>query len=306
MKTFAGILILSVLISCPAAARPLPPLASDAEIDAAEHAPLPAVAVSSRWNEPFAPFNVIGDIYYVGTDEIASYLITTAKGHILLDGVMAQTAPQIMANIRAMGFDIRDVRYLLNSHAHIDHAGGLAGLQRASGAVMVASAGDRDTLEAGVIDYGPSAGMRFPPIRVDRVIADGETVTLGGVTLVAHMTPGHTRGCTSWSMTVAGADRAPHTAFFHCSSTVAGQSLVPESYPGMVAAYRSTFARVRELDADVFLANHAGFFDLKSKRARQIAGEANAFVKPGELQLFNADMEKAFEAELVRQQSMAK
>ena len=134
-----------------------------------------------------------------------------------------------------------------------------------------------------------------------RVVGDGDALSLGGVTLVAHMTPGHTAGCTSWSMAVAGADGARHAAFFHCSSTVAGQSLAPEAYPGMVAAYRNTFARVRGFEADVFLANHGNFFDLEGKRARQIAGDVNAFVDPGALLRFNGEMEQAFEAELARQ-----
>jgi len=280
-------------------------LASDAVIDAAERAPLDPFAVSGRWNKPFAPFTVIGNIHYVGTEGVSAFLITTPKGHILIDGILAQSVPQIIANIRALGFDIRDVKFLLNSHAHIDHAGGLAGLQRASGAKMVASAGDRPTLEAGAIGFGPTKGMAFPPVRVDRVIADGGTVSLGGTTLIAHLTPGHTQGCTTWSMSVRGADGAPHTAVFHCSTTVAGQKLVPESWPGMVAAYRATFAKLRTMKADVLLAPHDNFFDLESRRARQIAGDANAFVDSGALGQLNDEMAKAFEAELERQKKLA-
>jgi metallo-beta-lactamase class B len=290
-------LSLVVLVGCTTAPTPQR-LASDAEIDAAQNTPLDW---QGRWNEPIAPFNVIGNIYSVGTERVCAYLITTPKGHILIDGAFAQSVPQIVANISALGFDIRDVKYLLNTHAHIDHAGGLAGLQRASGAQMVAGQGDRPALERGDIGYGPSAVMRFPRIRVDRIQGNGDTVTLGGVTLTAHMTPGHTPGCTSWSMHVRGADGAPHTAFFHCSSTVAGQSLAPESYPGMVADYRTTFAHVRSLRADVFLANHPDFFDFNGKRGRQLAGDANAFVDPDGLQTYNAEMERAFEAELARQ-----
>lgn len=304
MKLRALAFSLFALIGCAATASPQR-LASDAVIDAAENAPLNEWAVSGRWNEPLAPFNVIGNIYYVGSETVSSFLIATPEGHFLIDGVLPQTAPQIAANIGALGFDIRDVKYLLNSHAHFDHAGGLAGLQRLSGALMVASAADRGTLENGDIAYGPSAGLRFPPIRVDQVIGDGDTITLGGATLIAHMTPGHTAGCTSWSMQVTGADGAPHTAFFHCSSTVAGQSLAPEAYPGIVAAYRQTFERVRALRADVFLANHDNFFDLHEKRARQLAGDANAFVDPDELQNFNARLAEAFEAEWTRQQHAA-
>lgn len=306
MKTHAFLLAMFALIGCSTATPPLPRLASDAVIDAAERAPLDPFAVSGHWNTPTPPFAVIGNIHYVGTQGVSAYLITTPKGHVLLDGILAQSAPQIIANIHALGFDIADVKYLLNSHAHIDHAGGLAGLQRASGAVMVASAADKPFLEAGDIGHGPTAGMKFPPVRVDRVVGDGDTLTLGGVTLTAHMTPGHSPGCTSWSMPVTGADGARHSAFFHCSATVAGQSLAPESYPGMVAAYRATFAKVRGINADVFLANHNNFFDLEAKRARRLAGDANAFVDAGELQRFNAAMEKAFEEALAREQAAGK
>lgn len=293
---------LFAIVGCASAPQPL---ASDAEIEAAERAPLNGYAINGRWNEPYEPFTVIGNIHYVGTAGVSSFLITTPEGHFLIDGILPQSVPQIAANIRALGYDIRDVKYLLNSHAHFDHAGGLAGLQRLSGATMVASAADRPVLEAGDISYGPSAGMGFPPVRVDRVIGDNESLNLGGVTLTAHLTPGHTEGCTSWTMDVTGNDGARHTAFFHCSATVAGQSLVPESYPGMVAAFRSTFARVREMRADVFLGNHENFFDLDAKRERLRAGDVNAFVDANALSAFNATLEAAFEAELARQQGAA-
>ena len=271
-------------------------LASDTVIDEAERAPLNPFAVSGRWNAPFAPFTVIGNVHYVGTAGVSAWLITSPKGYILIDGILSQSVPLITANIKALGFDIRDVKYLLNSHAHIDHAGGLAGLQRASGAVMIASAADRPFLEAGDIGHGPSGGMTFPPIRVDRIIGDGAKVSIGGVTLTAHLTPGHSPGCTSWSMAAKGADNVRHKVFFHCSSTIAGQSLDPEAYPGMVANFRKTFAKVRALKADIFLANHDNFFDLTEKRAAQQGGNQNAFVDAGELQRFNALMQKQFEA----------
>ena len=276
----------------------LPPLAGDAVIDAAEQAPLNPFAVSGRWNTPFPPFKVIGNIHYVGTAGVSAYLITSPKGHVLIDGILPQSVPQIISNVKALGFDIRDVKYLLNSHAHIDHAGGLAGLQRASGAIMIASAADKPFLESGDIGHGPSGGMKFPPVRVDRVIGDKEKVRLGDISLTAHLTPGHSPGCTSWSMATSGADRVRRQVFFHCSGTVAGQSLIPEAYPGIVANFRKTFAKVRTFKADVFLANHDNFFDLAEKRARQIAGDANAFVNPDELQRFNTLMEQRFEAEL--------
>lgn len=283
-----------------------PPLASDAVIDAAQNAEPAGWITENGWNDPQQPFTIMGNIHYVGTRTVSAYLITTPKGHFLLDGVVPQSVPLITANIKSLGFDIRDVKFLINSHAHIDHAGGLAGLKRASGAIMAASAGDKPFLEAGAVDHGPTKGVAFPPVRVDRLVVDGQKLALGGVTLTAHLTPGHSPGCTSWSMPVQRKGGAAHKAFFHCSATVAGQSLAPEAYPGMIAAFRKTFARVRGMKADIFLANHDSFFDLAKKRARQLAGDADAFVDAGELHKFNALMEKAFEAEYLRQSGQKK
>ncbi|MEQ1547846.1 MAG: subclass B3 metallo-beta-lactamase [Chakrabartia sp.] len=305
LKTFT-IFIGAVTAAYALAATGAAPLASDAVIEAAEKESVSADAQEGRWNEPYAPFKLIGNIHYVGTAGISAYLITTPKGHFLIDGILPQTAPLIIANIKALGFRIGDVKYLLNTHAHFDHAGGLARLQRASGAIMVASAADKPFLEAGDIGHGPSSGIKFPPVRVDHIVRDGEKLSLGGVTLTAHMTPGHSPGCTSWSLDAVGADKQRKRVFLNCSETVAGQSLVPEAYTGIVANFRATFAKVRKMKADIFLANHDMLFDLHAKRARQIAGDANAFVDPSELQLFNTEMEQAFETKLKNQKGNQK
>lgn len=306
IKVLCPIALMAASCAPSSATGKLPPLASEAEIDSAEKAPVIGIAHEAGWNAPSEPFTVAGNIHYVGTKAVSSWLITTPKGHILIDGVIAQSAPQIIANIERLGFSIRDVRHLLNSHAHYDHAGGLAGLKQASGGTMIASAADKPYLEAGAIDHGPSAGMRFPPVRVDRVIGDGDRVSLGGTTMIAHLTPGHSPGCTSWSMEFKWKNSEHRKAFFHCSSTVAGQSLTPEAYPGMVAAFRSTFAKVRAIKVDLFLANHDNFFDLDAKRLRQISGDPEAFFDPHELQRFNAELERAFEEDLARQQAKLK
>lgn len=293
---------LALLTACAAPRSDAPsvqPLATEQALLDAEQAPLAGDTLA--WNQPFEPFNVIGNIHYVGMQGVSAFLITTSDGHILLDGGFAQSAPQIIANVERLGFDIDDVRYLLNSHAHFDHAAGLARLQRESGAQLVASAADKAALEAGRFPYGPSESISFPPVRVDRVIADGDTLTLDGVTLTAHITAGHTPGCTSWSMDVTGADGAPHRAFFHCSATVAGQSLIPPAYPDIVEDFRSTFTRVREIEADVLLTNHPGFMDLEERRERQRNGDANAFVDANALGDLNDALERAFSAELARQ-----
>jgi len=305
MLTRSLLVSLFALVACAApqptqsSAPPAEPLATEAQIIAAEQEPLSGDAAA--WNIAAEPFNVIGNIHYVGAAGVSAFLITTSDGHILLDGGMAQTAPLILANIERLGFNIRDVRYLLNSHAHFDHAAGLARLQRASGAQMVASEADRAALEAGRFPHGPSAPIAFPPIRVDRAINDGDTLSLGGVSLTAHVTAGHTPGCTSWTMAVTGADGALHRAFFHCSATVAGQSLAPPAYPEIVSDFRATFARVREIEADVLLTNHPEFMQMEARRARLAAGDANAFVDTNALHTFNDRLERAFNEELARQ-----
>jgi metallo-beta-lactamase class B len=243
----------------------------------------------------------MGDLYYVGAEGVSSFLVVTPQGDFLIDGGIAQAAPLIERHIAALGFSIHDVKYLLSTHGHYDHAGGLAQLKRDSGAVMAASAGDKPFLEAGQVNYGPTAAVHFPAVRVDRVVAEGDRIALGGVTMTAVLTPGHTPGCASWAVDVTGADGSTHHAFIDCSQTVAGQRLAPEAYPGMIANYRATFAKVRAIRADIFLASHGVFFDLDARRARQIAGDANAFVDAGALQHYNDDMEAQFNAALARE-----
>lgn len=297
---FGAALLLS---GCAQTSAPGPRLASDAQIETAQAAPIDETGIAMRWNERLAPFTIIDNVHFVGTQGLGVFLITTPEGHILVDGALAQSVPQVLANIRALGFDPRDIKYLLSTHAHYDHAAGLAGVQRASGAVMIASAADRPYLEAGAVDHGPTSDTPFPPVRVDRVVGDGDTVVLGGTTLTAHLTPGHSPGCTSWTFAARDSKGNPRTVFLHCSASLGGQSLVPEAYPGMVAAYRATFGKVRAMKADVFLANHDIFFDLHAKRARQQAGDADAFIDPTELQRFNSTMEQGFVKALAEQQA---
>jgi len=241
-----------------------------------------------------------GNVFYVGTGGISAYLITDPKGHILIDGGLPQSAEAIAANIRALGFEPRDVRYLLINHAHFDHSGGLAELKRLTGASLLASARDKPDLEAGATAGRPDL-LTFPPVKVGRVIADGEHIRLGAIDLVTHLTPGHTRGCTSWSLKVREGGRSLDVLMV-CSITVAGQNLTGGGgYPGAAADFRATFARLRGLPADIFLSFHPGVFDMDAKYARLRAGDANAFVDPGELTRRIDAAERAFETELARQ-----
>ena len=275
-----------------------------AAVCAAVAALSPAAAQSpANWTDTIAPFRVIDNVYYVGSAGLTAWLITTPQGHILLDVGLPQNARLVERNIRRLGFHLRDVRILLNTHAHFDHAGGLATLKRRTHARLFAAAGDRDALEKGV--YAGSeenVAWRFPAVSVDSVIADRGTVTLGGVTLTANVTAGHTAGCTSWTLPVM-ADGARHTAIFFCSASVAANRLAPHpQYAGIVDDYRRTFTRLRTIDADVFFAAHTELFDLKGKRARMAADKANPFVDPGALTRVTAEYEAAFSKELARQQ----
>jgi metallo-beta-lactamase class B len=230
----------------------------------------------TAWNRPLKPFRIAGNIHYVGVEGVSAFLITSPAGHILLDGGFPESAPLIEKNIAGLGFKLSDVKFLLNSHAHYDHCGGLTVLKSRSGASMVASAGDTGA-DRKLSCSDPSAP--FPPVAVDRVIADRETVRVGDVVLTAHLTPGHTKGCTTWSMPVN-----EHNVVFYCSTTVVGK-LNPES----IADYEETFAKLKRLPCDIFLAPHAGFFRLHQKR-----GRPGAFVDPAEMQRHVAQSEREF------------
>jgi metallo-beta-lactamase class B len=256
---------------------------------------------------PAQPFHIAGDLYYVGMAGVGAYLIATPKGHILIDGGFESSAPLVLANIRALGFQPRDVKVLLITHAHYDHAGGLAALKRATGARLLALAAEKPALEQGRHFGDNENGVgRFPAVKVDQAIADGEVIRLGGAAVTAHWTPGHTIGCTSFTHAVIDGGRM-HTAVVYGSTTVAGNALVANhAYPGIVADYRKSFVRLAAIHADIFLANHPSFAHLDEKRARVAAAHPNPFIDAAELQRFVAGQERAFNAELARQQGRAR
>ena len=262
------------------------------------------------WTQPSKPFKVIGNIHYVGTAGLSAFLITTDRGHILLDAALAETATQLEANIQALGFKLTDIKYLLNSHAHLDHSGGLAQLKRDTGALLVASEGDRSALEGGFyLGYEERAALKAPPVKVDRIIAEGETLELGGTKLTANLTPGHTRGCTSWSMPVTERGKVLRVLFFCSSSVALNQLVAPPQYPGIVADYEKTFARARTLQVDVFLAPHPEFFHMDEKRARLAAGgetSPNPFIDAKEFAAYIAASEADFRRQLTLQQERAR
>lgn len=225
---------------------------------------------------PDEPFRIAGNLYYVGATGITAFLLTGPEGHVLIDGGYPETAPLIMASIAKLGFDIKDVRILLNSHAHSDHAGGLRALQEASGAELWVSEGDADVIAAGGAGdrtLGPFRFLgflglgRFPAPRVDHRFKDGATIRLGPITLTGHVTAGHTPGCTSWSFPVHDGDREL-LAVDICSLTLfpyLTRLVEPETYPGIRSDFERSFSVLRSLPADIFLASHANWFSMRRK-----------------------------------------
>lgn len=277
---------------------------------AALAAPAPVSANPVNWALPTEPVKIADGLYYVGSAGLASYLITTPQGHILIDGGMPVNAGQIETNIGKLGFKLSDVKVLLNSHAHFDHSGGLAKLKADTGAKLAASAGDKAALETGTYPgWEGRSYLDFPPVKVDRVLKDGDKVELGGVVLTAHMTPGHSAGCTTWTFPLR-IDGAERQVMVYCSTSVAANRLASKTkgpqYPGIVADYQNTFAKLKAMKADVFLAPHAEQFGLAAKRAKLTAGGPNPFVDPDELQRTVATSEAAFRTELAKQQEAAR
>ncbi len=254
------------------------------------------------WNKPVEPFRLIGNIYYVGASGVTAFLVATPQGHIIVDGGFAETAPMILKNIRTLGFKPEDVKFIVFSHAHVDHAGGLAELKRATGAKLISSLRDAEMLRSGGKgDFSFGDKFSFPVVQPDRIVQTLETVVAGSSTLTAHLTPGHTKGCTSWSMPVREGNAIYHV-LFHCSTTVPGHNLVNNTaYPEIVADYETSFRALRALPCDVLLAPHAGFFALAEKREKMRSGATNPFVDAKECSTFIERSAESFRKELERQ-----
>lgn len=256
------------------------------------------------WNQPVEPFRIAGNIYYVGASDVTSYLITTPKGHILLDSGLYETVPQIKENVAKLGFKFSDIKILINSHAHYDHAGGLAELKKETGAKLYASRPDAKLLERGGKN-DPNFGDRFPfaPVKADKTFSDGWKLKHGGANLKALVTAGHTKGCTTWTTTVREAGRDLNVIFV-CSTTAPGYKLVGNKpYPNIVSDYEKTFRRMKDLRIDVFLSSHATSFRMAEKAEIALRGpETNPFIDPAGYMQYVISTETAFR-KLLEQQS---
>lgn len=255
------------------------------------------------WSQATEPFKITDHIYYVGTRGLASYLLVSDGQAILLDGTLAKNAGPIEDNIRALGFKLEDVKIILNSHAHYDHAAGIAQLKHDTGATFMGMEQDVPALESGTPEGDTNYGViGFPAVKVDKVLHDGDVVALGDLRMTATLTPGHTKGCTTWSLTDTDAG-AKRQVIFPCSISVAGNALVGnKGYPDIVKDFRTSFERLGAMKADIVLPSHPQVTGLFKQKARRDDGDNNAFVEPGLLHEIVEQSRLAFEKELKAEQ----
>ena len=235
----------------------------------------------------FPPHKIIGNVYYVGTKTLSSFLVTTPQGNILINSTYERNVPTIQKSVADLGFRLADVKILLGTHAHGDHQEGDAAVKQATGAQVVAMEQDVPALRAMM-----PGGKAHP---IDRVIKDGETVTLGGVTLTAHLNAGHTRGCTTWTMPVQDGGRT-YNVVFACSLRAPG-TISPE----VAAEFNRTYPAFRALPCDVPLGDHPAQYNMLAKHAKLASGGPNPFIDPANCTL-EADIQEAmFKATLAEQ-----
>ena len=256
------------------------------------------------WNQPFKGFRIIGNIYYVGTNNLACFLITSPEGHILVDTAMEESGPLVRANIEALGFKLKDIRIILSSHAHFDHVAGHADMKAATGAQVFATAPDAATLESGG-RKGFHPLMAYKPVKVDRVIKDGEIVRLGNIVMTAHMVPGHTEGNTAWTTTIEDKGKTYAVVFAASMSINPGVRLVNNpTWPGIAEAYAASFVKLRSLKCDVFLGPHAPFFKMEEKvKLMTPVSTTNPFIDPEGYRDFLDGLEKQYQQQLAQERN---
>lgn len=258
--------------------------------------PAPATVASSAstpschdcpiWNAPQSPFRVYGDTYWVGPHGLGSVLVTSPEGHVLIDGALPESAHEIVARIRTLGFRVEDVKLILNSHVHYDHAGGIAAIQRASGAVVAASPRSAPVLEhGGVARDDPQYGLLIPiaPVANIRVIRDGQTVHVGPLALTAHFTPGHTPGGTTWTWTSCEGDRCLHMVYADSQTPVSADDFYftrSNAYPTAIADFRRSQAVLDSLPCDVLMTTHPDASSFWERVAARDSGNADALIDP--------------------------
>ena len=262
------------------------------------------------WTEPFPPFNIAGNLYYVGSKELASHLIVTPQGNILINSNLEANVPMIQASFEKLGFQFKDIKILLISQAHFDHDAGSAIIKKMTGATYMVMDQDVPVVESGGkadFQYGNDPTTLYRPAKVDRALHDGEEVKLGGTVLVAHLTPGHTRGCTTWTMQVTEGGKTYNVVIIGGPTVNPGYKLVSnEVYPQIAEDYERTWRVLKSLPCDIFLGAHGSYFGLEAKYSRMKKGSANAFIDPSGYKKYVAEKAQEFSAELAKQKVAAK
>jgi len=258
------------------------------------------------WTEPFPAFRIAGNLYYVGSRGLASYLITTADGHILINSDLEANVPMIRTSMESLGFKFSDIKILLISHAHWDHCAASAMIKRLTGAKYVVMAGDVDVVESGGksdFQYGNDPAAIYPAAKVDRVLHDGDEVKLGDATLTARLTPGHTKGCTTWTMKVNDGSKMRDVVIVGSPNVNPGYKLSGSTvYPRMSEDFEQTFRVLKSLSCDYFLGAHGSYLDLETKYKQLNAGVSTSFIDPAGYKNYVEEREQAFRRELKKQQ----
>jgi len=259
------------------------------------------------WTEPFPPHTIAGNLHYVGSRDLASYLITTTEGHILINSSLEESVPLIRGSVEKLGFKFTDVKVLLISHAHADHCAGSAEIKKLTGASYMVMGGDVPTVESGGAPKKLADYLQFPPTKVDRVLKDGDEVKLGDAVLVAHLTPGHTRGCTTWTMQVRDNGKLLNAVIIGSPNVNPGYILVNnKAYPEIATDYEECFRVLHSLPVDLFLGAHGSYYDMEKKHALLSTAATNPFIDRDGYQRYVNDREQAFRAEWEKQKVKGK
>jgi acetyl esterase/lipase len=258
----------------------------------------------AEWHEPFPAHKVVGNVYYVGSKDLATYLITTPDGHILINSGFERTVPLIQKSVESLGFKMKDVKILLASHAHSDHVAGHAKLQKLTGAKVFVMQGDNEVIASGGKGQYLYSKDRWDPCKVDRVLRDRDEVKIGGTTLTARLTPGHTRGCTTWTWQAEEGGKKFNVVVIGSPNVNPGFDLVTnDEYPEMAGDFARTFAVLKSLPCDVFLGAHGGYYGMIEKHERIKKEGPNPFVDAKGYKDFVALKERAFRKKLAGQEA---
>jgi metallo-beta-lactamase class B len=268
---------------------------------------VPAVPDNPDWHKPHPGFRVVGNVYYVGTYDLSSYLITTPQGHILINTGMPDSVAMIRSNVEALGFKFSDIKILAATHGHSDHVAGMAEIKKLTGAKMYMHEADAPMLEDGGNSdyrYPKGRGRVYEPVKVDQRLKDGDKISFGGVELVAHHHPGHTKGSTSFTLNVTDAGKTYRVGIMNMGGINPGVKVsgMP-AFPEITQAYARTFHDQKEMQIEIWLASHAGQFKMHDKYKPSEPYNPERFVDPKGFQSEVARLEKVYRDQLEKERA---